>query len=517
MRTNLAAAEQQNTAHRTAQSLSASKLHAKTEVVRYTNIAGFVCPKSVLCFPFNREKLWSKTMRNTSAIRSAFAAVSSVTLGALVACSCSASGDGVRSGNGGDGNGSSGGSGSAANPIDGGDVSDGAVPHDGSYSDTNCLAGEYPGSMPPLDVYILLDVTGSMTTAPESGPAPWTNVKPALVNFLSSELAVGIGVGMTYMPVKPPEGFKVPGSCNKGILGIGAVPCDRGTCQSFSVVGGLGLDACLGACTAATVLADCGLYGPCVPMPPLGNFCSGALTKNVSCDPADYGEPVVPIAELPGNKDLLIAALKTPDGDATPTQPAMEGTYRFIKKWAQDNPSHLVNVLFATDGDPNDCTYNTINGAAEAADKAFKTAPPIPTFVIGIGKIDNLEKLAKAGGTTKAYLTSDGSDMGQQLVDVFNEIRKNGQCQFVIPTPQHGELLDYGAVNFYYTPLGSEENVAVGYVGSAELCDPVKGGWYYDDPLQVSPTKVILCPVTCDKVGLSTHVEIQLGCQTIIL
>jgi hypothetical protein len=57
------------------------------------------------------------------------------------------------------------------------------------------------------------------------------------------------------------------------------------------------------------------------------------------------------------------------------------------------------------------------------------------------------------------------------------------------------------------------------YVVSADKCDPVAGGWYYDiDPTTGgTPTKIIMCTQTCDAFGLGGKVDIQLGCTTELL
>ena len=51
------------------------------------------------------------------------------------------------------------------------------------------------------------------------------------------------------------------------------------------------------------------------------------------------------------------------------------------------------------------------------------------------------------------------------------------------------------------------------------MCDPVKGGWYYDDP--VMPTKITLCKASCDaanvQVGVDKagEIDVTFGCNTI--
>ena len=55
-------------------------------------------------------------------------------------------------------------------------------------------------------------------------------------------------------------------------------------------------------------------------------------------------------------------------------------------------------------------------------------------------------------------------------------------------------------------------------VTDASACGPA-GGWYYDDP--VMPTKVTLCPASCDAAQASVgpgkpgHIEVLFGCATV--
>jgi hypothetical protein len=48
----------------------------------------------------------------------------------------------------------------------------------------------------------------------------------------------------------------------------------------------------------------------------------------------------------------------------------------------------------------------------------------------------------------------------------------------------------------------------------ASACDPVSGGWYYDN--NASPTKIILCPASCQMVQADQNgkVDILLGCAS---
>ena len=437
-------------------------------------------------------------------VGSAVPVVSIVLLAVLHGVSCSAGSDGALYGPGQGGNTSDSDSG----------LGGGFVEQPPDSEPEMCAGQKYDGDLVPLDVYILLDATASMKGGDDK-PNVWNPVVSAIQNLVSSSLTAGIGVGLTYLPVPVGDPFAQLGRCDGP---FGPCPEGKGNCARPMGLFTANL-TCSQQCTMATAEADCGMYGSCMVIPGSGRWCNGSLW-NDSCDPLDYGKPVVAIAELPGNQTAIMSAInsKEPNGDSTPTQPALDGALRYARQWAIDHPDHLVNLLFATDGEPNNCTFNDIKGAAQVALNAYSQYPYIPTFVLGIGEIKDLNAIASAGGTNVAYM-ADGSTVGSQLVTVFNEIRANGACQFLIPEPANGDPLDYDRVNVFYTPLGEPEGseVPIGQVYDLGACDPVKGGWYYDDPTKVHPTRVMLCPASCQQVQLSQYgVRVELGCKTIV-
>ena len=480
-------------------------------------------------------------------LRTASVAVPPVVLAALLGIACSAgsgdqsngpghNGQGANSGNH-DGAGSA--SGSSGNNNDGsstgtggsagiglaesgvGGGSGGSI--DDGADDPDCVGQLYPGDLASLAVYILLDATASMkSTGMDGEPPVWEPVITAIKNVVSDSATEGIKVGMTYLPVDPVA--EITGTCKPVAQGGAGCPPGKGNCAApFPLTGGMMGYVCDQMCTPATEDVDCGYYGPCEnwPMNILGNgkkYCGGAWEPTDSCDPHDYGQPVVPIAELPGNKNAIIQAIdsKNANGGSTPSKPALEGTLWYARDWAIAHPDHIVSVLFATDGLPNNCTNNQVSDSADVAKAAAETYPFISTFVLGIGKYESLNAIAVGGGTEQAYF-ADGETVSDQLVSVFNDVRANGSCQFLIPQPEPGTglLLDFDKVNVQYTPIGESEPVSVGYVNGEDECDPAKGGWYYDDSTKTNPGRVLLCPATCAEVRISPEgVGIQLGCRT---
>jgi hypothetical protein len=355
----------------------------------------------------------------------------------------------------------------------GGDAGMGMV-EGGSAGAEACAAETFPGTLVPLDLFVMLDHSSSM-----SDGSKWSSVSAAMKTFVASADSAGIGVGLQYFPTKPSG--QIPGACN------GANMNDP----------------------------ICGLYGPCLPV---FNVCGGSMSPNDSCDPVDYSVAEIDIAVLPGVQAAIESSLANhgPTGDSTPSQPAMEGAVTYATAWAQSHQTHITLIVFATDGEPTNCSYNSVDGTAKAAAQAANGAPPVKTFVIGVGsELTSLNQIAQAGGTDQAFLVDTSNDVTQQFIDALNEIRASGQCKFQIPVPEKGEP-DYDHVNVALVDPNDKKNTkTVLYVGSEPACDPVKGGWYYDDP--DDPKMILLCPATCDEVQLSGwSVEVLLGCKTIV-
>lgn len=344
-----------------------------------------------------------------------------------------------------------------------------------------CAGKDYTAEKAPLDLFIMLDQSGSMGDPPSNGNgSKWEAVTAGLTTFINQPAATGIGVGIQYFPLD--SGV----SCNPFVM-----------CSTD---------------------ADCGpaACGPC-DIPPGFPFgvCSGA--SGDSCDPADYAAPDVEIGVLPGNVAALQASMGNhgPTG-GTPTSAALDGAIDHATAWATANVGHVVVVVLATDGDPTSCNtdLNYINGLASAGASGV---PPIKTFVIGVGgSVGALNGIASAGGTSQAFMIDQDPDVQTAFINALNQIQGASlPCSYLIPEPGMGEMIDYGKINVSYTPSGGMTQT-IPRVDSAAAC-PANGlAWYYDDP--VNPTQIMLCPSTCSTISADTggNVKIVVGCDTVV-
>jgi hypothetical protein len=411
-----------------------------------------------------------------------------------------------------------------------------------------CAADISTATLAPLDIYIMLDTSGSMLEVTATNVSKWDAVKSALETFLKDDASAGIGVGLQYFPLPKPN---APTSCTKdadctGDTGpcftkwcykaaaqIGTVPCETNAdCELETNTGAMNYGPCttVAFCSqnteyicqqpgqACTPTAATGPLGNCTAMPP--NQCE----HTASCDTTMYSTPDQPIAALPGSAAALTASIdaKMPDGQ-TPTGPALTGALTQASTWGKAHPDHRVVVLLATDGLPTECTPTDITQVGAIAAQGVAATPSISTFVIGVFGPDdvtamapaNLDTIASDGGTKNAFIVDTTKDVTTQFLAALDAIRSGTiDCTFQIPKPKNGDAVEFADVNVQVTTGGALSTIY--YVKRQSQCDATTGGWYYDqDPASATPTQIIACPATCALIQGSkdASVDIAVGCQ----
>src|SRR6188768_577828 len=104
----------------------------------------------------------------------------------------------------------------------------------------------------PLDMYVMLDVSGSMTelTAGAAMVTKWQAVSSALSDFVTDPASDGIGMGLQVFPIRHPD---APASCLSNAECGDFGPCFLKACWGY--------DAALLPCNTGL---DCGQFGPCI-------------------------------------------------------------------------------------------------------------------------------------------------------------------------------------------------------------------------------------------------------------
>jgi hypothetical protein len=238
-----------------------------------------------------------------------------------------------------------------------------------------------------------------------------------------------------------------------------------------------------------------------------------------SCDAAKYAAPEVEIGPLGQTATSIVASINRQTRlSGTPTSAALQGALDHARAWAAaaSNASHSVVVVLATDGDPTTCDTDLGRIGAMAA-AGVSASPSVRTFVIGVGDLRaNLDGLARAGGTTSAFIVDTSGSVGSQFLKALNDIRaKAAGCSYVIPSPPPGQKIDYGQVNVDYQ-AGGGSVLPFARVASAAACGTRTSAWYYDDA--AAPTRIVLCPGACATVEADTAASVQVvvGCSTVL-
>jgi hypothetical protein len=320
--------------------------------------------------------------------------------------------------------------------------------------DAACAASSADGEPIPVDLFFMVDITGSMNCPvpddakmpcevdpgpPYSSTTRWTVESAALKDFIANMANDGMGMGIAFFP-----------------------------------------------------------------------------STNDICAPATYTVPTVEIGALPGNATQLDTAItmQTPAGN-TPTVPSLDGATMHAAAWAKANPTHRVAVVYATDGYPEGCIGNTIPAAAAIAAAAFNATPSISTYVLGVGSnLTSLDMIAAAGGTTKAFLIDTTGNAAAEFAAALSNIRSTALlgCTYTIPPPPAGRKFDPNEVNVTYTdPTGKVTDVDE---APAPADCATADGWQYS----TDQTQINLCGALCTtiKAAPGGSLKVLFGCATVM-
>jgi hypothetical protein len=362
---------------------------------------------------------------------------------------------------------------------------------DASGIGTSCAGSISTPEKVALDLFIMLDQSGSMLIGTGGERSKWEEVVRALQTFVARPDVGGIGVGLQYFGLRDPNGKCTVVNCkNDADCGGGCGPCN------FDEADATGAGICTGVMNG----------------------------DDDSCNAADYATAEVPIAPLPDNAAALTASLaRHRPFSGTPTHPALTGSIDYVARWATAHPTHIAVNVLATDGVPAECDQDI--GHIEAIAKTgFDRMPSVRTFVIGIhgenegipgmpsNALDNLHRIAAAGGTDKAFMVTNNT--AQQFLSALNKIRITTlSCAYDLPMPMTGRI-DPAKVNVDYTPGGADAAQTIPKVKDKSACGQ-EDGWYYDP---TNPTRIMMCESTCSTLTADYEgkVQIEIGCATIV-
>jgi len=390
-------------------------------------------------------------------------------------------------------------------------------------------------SLAPLDVFVMMDVSGSMDAPTQANVQKWVAVRDALQAFFAEPDSGGIGVAISFFPIIDPSvpelctddtACGVPDACELVHLcmPLTGTPCESNAdCTNNDTCEQLGY--CVNApnpsetyCVPSVGINCEGNTGPCTDY----GYCENHFT----CDAGPYATPAAGVVTLPGGGSTIVSALdaQLKEG-ATPTLPALTGALDGAIAWGEANPEHKVIVVLATDGLPTICDpaldspdpSQAIDNLAQVASEGVVEG--VQTFVIGVFAPEeqtqaqqNLDAIAFAGGSEQAYIITTSPTVTQQFLEALNEVRVIAtSCEFALDL-QSTEPVDYEDVWIRVSDKQTGTQTWVKRVSGESACDPQSGGFYYDVPPggPVEPSRVILCPASCELLGASVDRTIEI-------
>lgn len=401
----------------------------------------------------------------------------------------------------------------------------------------SCVSTDVAAERVPVDMYIMLDRSGSMLNETGTGPTKWDATRDALYNFIQDPRSEGLGVGLQYFPIGK-QG--VPDTCSADAdCGSNNGPCVNRLCEPARFGPSIPVTFCLSDADCPLLSAGCAPAGSCASDPTLACFALGAdgcgngddcqplageCYGYASCEASSYAQPEVAIAVLPNNATALTASLMaaTPLG-LTPTYAALSGALEQARTYAEANPTHRVVTVLATDGSPAGCELDDPVSVESLASEGVSGTPSVWTYVVGVFGPDetearaNLDAWASAGGTDKAFIIDPQQDVSAQFLEALEKIRGGAlACEYQIPPSPNGSALDFNAVNVAL--VVGQEATDFRYVGAPDRCSLAALGWYYDvDPTTgETPTKISVCGEACALLQATSkgRVEVRLGCLT---
>ncbi len=289
--------------------------------------------------------------------------------------------------------------------------------------DTGCTGEVLAGEAVPLDIYIMFDQSGSMSTPTTEGELTRIDVvRAALAEFLEDPSSNGIGVGIGFF----------------GYHELGATSCDAADFSSPTQ----GIEVLPPAASdIVSAISD---------VEPTGETPTGAAIRG-ACQYAQSWKA----SHLGHNVAVLLVTDGEPKAPITSTYSAC-------------NPT-LTDAVDAT----ADC--------ASALPAVRTYVLGVGPF------LQNLNQIAAAGRTEAAYLVEDETSESVLEALNAIRADATVPCELVLPSAPSGELLDYAEVNLLTMDAACTQRTVANVSSPGECGESARGWYYDDanDPSSI--------------------------------
>ena len=237
---------------------------------------------------------------------------------------------------------------------------------------------------------------------------------------------------------------------------------------------------------------------------------TGSFDARNQCNPDTYMSSDIQAGPLPAGPRVSSYLQRVKPAGGTPTVPALKGVIEQANQVLED-PKARAAILLLSDGTPSSCTQsapkNNVDGASEVV---ASVADRIPTYVIGVGdRLDDLNQVAQAGGTTDALIVSP-QNPEQTRTLIFERLEairgELASCDVPIPAAPPGQTLAAGRVS---AEVIAADGRKLELEFDQECTTPL--GFHYDS--LDKPTTVHLCTNACQELQQDgAKIDVLFGC-----
>lgn len=165
----------------------------------------------------------------------------------------------------------------------------------------------------------------------------------------------------------------------------------------------------------------------------------------LTCPAADYANPVVPIAALPGNAASIKGSYPPLPLTGKAIAPAMRGATSYVRSVLGTVPDRAAVLVLVTDGVLDPLCGSTATSAADEAHLGTQGTPPVKTYVVALGAgptllhpggtvdLSPLDDIAAAGGTGEAARVEVNASTNAELTSALDAVAARAACAYAMP------------------------------------------------------------------------------------
>jgi hypothetical protein len=189
------------------------------------------------------------------------------------------------------------------------------------------------------------------------------------------------------------------------------------------------------------------------------------------------------------------------------TGAALRSAIAHLRTGIDPVPLYQLLAVLVVGGPSDACDSTSVSELVALVRDAARGEPMVRTAVVVIGEpMPELDAVAKAGLTGSAFTLRATEHTTENMDDMLESMTAWAGCTFRVPTSADPAApLNPGLLSVAFTPFLTQVTEDIVKLRTSADCPVNAGeGWYFDNP--VYPTRILLCPDTCERTPLGDAV-----------